>query len=225
MSARSSRHSFAIAVIALASCGHKAKKPEADPAKVKELASKMIDHSPVPAALPRCKAEELVAPVTVTYRTLRLLAGQVSPATAPEEADWLNPAPLDHPATRLLLDDKADETAKREAAGELVAARSWILYRIDLVNAPMALGAKELKTGTINGRVIRYDRSGLPTCVYVWNFQNTREKTDWAISVSNKPYIDPAVMKVLQDDLTAQYLANLPRGTPAPTTPTPPAPK
>ena len=88
--------------------------------------------------------------------------------------------------------------------------------------APRALGAKELKTGTINARVIRYDRrSGQPTCVYVWNFQNTREKTDWAISVSNKAYIDPAVMKVLQDDLVAQYLANVPRGTPAP----PPASK
>jgi len=223
MSARSSRHELAFAaVIAVAACRHDAPKPEADPAKVKELAVRMIDHSPVPAALPRCKAEELVAPVTMTYRTLRVLAGQATATSPLEEAEWLNPTPLDHAATRPLVDDKADETAKRQAAGELLAAPSWIIYRVDLVNAPMALGAKELKTGTINGRVIRYDRkSGLPTCVYVWNFQNTREKTDWAISVSNKPYIDPAVMKVLQDDLNAQYLANVPRGTPAPTTPAP----
>jgi hypothetical protein len=213
MSARSSRHSFALALVIAAGCHKGPPKPQADPAKVKELAAALVEHTPAPAALPPCKAEELVAPAAVTFRTLRLLAAQTIPPAVPEQYDWANPAPLDTPAAHTLLDDTADTTAKREAAAQLLASPAWIVYRIDLVNAPMALGAKELKTGTMNGRIIRYDRkTTLPTCVYVWGFQNTREKTDWAISVSNKPYIDPAVMKVLQDDLVAQYLANVPRG-------------
>ena len=210
MWARSSLLSF----MALAACGHKAHQPEADPAMVTALAAKLIDHSPVPAAVPECKPEELSAPVTVTFRSLLELAGQ-KPGTEPEQADWINPHDLDSPAARTLL-DSTDATRKREAAAQLLAAPAWIVYRVDLVNAPMAIGVKELKIGTIGVRIIRYDRTARPTCATVWNFQNTQDKTDWAISITNKAYVDAAVAKELRDDLTAQYVKLVPRGVPAP---------
>jgi hypothetical protein len=198
--------------LALVACGHRAPPaPEADPAKVSALTSQFLDHMPVPVAVRECKPGELAAPVTVTFRTLRQLASQ-TPGPEPEQADWINLQALDTPAARAFL-DAPDVTAKRQAAATLLAAPAWIVYRVDLVNAPMALGIKELKTGTIGTRIIRYDRaSGQPTCVNVFNFQNTPDKTQWAISVSNKAYIDPAVAKVLRDDLAAQYLKLLPRG-------------
>ena len=225
MSGRSSRHSARVAprvpvivavavaaAAALAACGKKAPaKPEADPAQITTIAAKLVEHSPVPAAVRECKPEELAAPITMTFRTLRELAGQ-TPGKETEQAAWINPPDLDTPAARALL-EAPDKVAKREAAATLLAAPAWIVYRVDLVNAPMALGVKELKTGTISMRIIRYDRATtLPTCVTVFDFQNTRAKTDWAISVSNKAYIDAAVAKVLQDDLAEQYLKLLPRG-------------
>lgn len=217
MSARSSRRELAALALACAACGHKATpKPEADPAQVKTLAAQLFDHSPPPAALDRCKDADLVAPVTVTFRTLRRLAGQNLDTTS-EQSDWINPPALDAAAAQTLLDDKADATAKRQAAAELVGATSWIVVRVDLVNAPMALGVKELKTGTINARLIRYDRKTTqPTCVTVFNFQNTHEKTDWAISVSTKPYIEPAVAKILREDLATELLKSVPKPAAAP---------
>ena len=210
MWARSSLLSLA----ALAACGHKPHKPEADPAKVTTLAAKMIDNSPVPAAVPECKPEELAAPIEVTFRTLHELAGQ-PPGKGNEDAEWINPHDLDTPAARTFIDTAAP-TQKREAAAELLAQPAWLVYRVDLVNAPMAIGVKELKTGTIGMRLIRYDRNARPMCVTVFNFQNTPEKTEWAISISNKSYIDAAVAKELRDDLTAQMIKLLPRGVPAP---------
>jgi hypothetical protein len=217
MSARSFLHS--VAVVAVAACGSKAPpKPEGDPAQVKTLAATMIDNSPVPAALDRCKDADLAAPITITFRTLRRLAGQ--PIDTPELADWINPPALDASAAQTILDEKADALATRQAAGELLAAKSWMVYRVDLVNAPMALGVKELKTGFVNARAIRYDRAtGRPTCVTVFNFSNTRDKTDWAISVSNRPYVEPAVAKILREDLGEQYAKALPRPPAAPPTP------
>ncbi|MEO8553618.1 MAG: hypothetical protein ABI678_26775 [Kofleriaceae bacterium] len=207
MSARSSLLS-----LALVACGHHAPAaPEADPAKVAALAAQLLDHMPVPVAVRACKPGELAAPVTVTFRTLRQLGGQI-PGVEPEQAEWINPQALDTPAARAVL-DAPDATAKRQAAATLLAAPAWIVYRIDLVNAPMALGVKELKTGTVGTRIIRYDRASTqPTCVTVFNFQNTPDKTAWAISVSNKAFIDAAVAKVLRDDLVAQYQKLLPRG-------------
>ncbi|HET9990771.1 MAG TPA: hypothetical protein VFQ65_19710 [Kofleriaceae bacterium] len=210
MWARSSLLSLA----ALAACGHKAHKPEADPAKVAALAAKSIDNSPVPVAVRECKPEELAAPVTVTFRTLQELAGQ-KPGTGNEQAEWINPHDLDTPAVRTFV-ETMDATQKREAAAELLAAPAWLVYRIDLVNAPMALGVKELKTGTVGMRLIRYDNNARPVCVTVFNFQNTPEKTEWAISITNKSFVDAAVAKELRDDLKAQLIKLLPRGVPAP---------
>jgi len=207
MSARSSLLS-----LALVGCGHRGPPaPEADPAKVSALAAQLLDHMPVPVAVRECKPAELAAPVTLTFRTLRELGGQTV-GKEPEQAEWVNPASLDTPAAHALL-DAPDATAKRQAAATLLAAPAWIVYRVDLVNAPMALGIKELKTGTIGTRIIRYDRASTqPACVTVFNFQNSPDKTEWAISVSNKAFIDPAVAKVLRDDLAAQYVKLLPRG-------------
>lgn len=191
-------------------------QPEADPADVQALSARMIANSPVPAALPACSAAELRAPVTVTFRTLRLLAGQTVDPSAHDTADWVNPTALDASPAHTLLEGNAEAIRKRRAASVLLAAASWIVYRVDLVNAPMALGVKELKTGTVTGRIIRYDRqSSRPTCVTQWGVQNSRDKTQWAISASNKPYIDPAVMQVLRDDLVTRIIAQV-QGGPAP---------
>ena len=75
----------------------------------------------------------------------------------------------------------------------------------------MALGVKELKIGTIHTRVIRYEKNGTPGCVLVFNFQNDRAVSDKAIEMSDKAEIDPAVAKVLRDDLVAQYIKLAPR--------------
>lgn len=174
----------------------------------------MVDNSPVPAAVPTCSEPELASRATLTFSALRLLAGQTLDRTVEETKDWVNPTALDAAAALTLLDATSTPTARRQAAGDLLGAPSWVVYRVDLVNAPMAVGVKELKTGMIAGRIIRYDRaSGRPTCVTQWNAQNSRDKTDWAISISNKPYIDPAVASVLRDDLVAQYLARVSRNT------------
>jgi hypothetical protein len=203
-----------LSLVALTACGDKAAKPEADPATVVALAAKMIDNTPVPVAVRECKPEELGAPMEVTFRTLHELAGQKL-GTQPEDAEWINPHDLDSPAARTFVDTTLP-TQKREAAAVLLAAPAWIVYRVDLVNAPMAIGVKELKIGTIGMRLIRYDKDARPVCVTVFNFQNTQEKTDWAISITNKAYVDAAVAKELRDDLTAQMLKLVPRGVPAP---------
>ena len=203
-----------LSVVALAACGHKPHKPEADPAKAVALAAKLIDNMPVPVAVRECKPEELGAPMQATWRTVHEIAGQ-KPGTGPEDAEWINPHDFDSPAARTFV-ETTDATAKREAAAAMLAAPAWIVYRVDLVNAPMAIGVKELKIGTIGMRIIRYDKDAHPVCVTVFNFQNTQEKTDWAISITNKAYVDAAVAKELRDDLTAQYLKLVPRGVPAP---------
>ncbi len=218
MSERSSRPNWIVAVIgcgtATLSC-RGVTKPQADPSAVKAAAAQVAKNSPVPAAVPACSGPELTAPVTMTFRTLQLLAGHTLNPNTNETRDWVNPTALDSTAAQTLVNANAGTTEKRQAAAELLSASSWIVYRVDLVNAPMALGVKELKTGTLTGRVIRYERqSGRPTCATLWAVQNSREKTDWAISASNKPYIDPAVANILREDLATQYLAHVQRGAP-----------
>jgi hypothetical protein len=102
-------------------------------------------------------------------------------------------------------------SARREAAGALLAAPGWLVYRIDMVNAPIALAVKELKIGTVGARAIRYDRAGQPVCVKLFYFQNDKAKNDWAIAKSNKAYIEPEVAKAMRDDLVDQLLKHAPR--------------
>jgi hypothetical protein len=211
MSGRSSRHSWLV-VAALAACGKSGpKKPEADPAEVTKLAAKMLREIPTPAAARDCTPQDLAGGIPMTFRSLTLL-GALTPASRPEDEAWINPPELDAAAVRTLLDSK-DKTATRQAAAELMAAPFWITYKVDYVNAPMALGVKELKIGTIGARVIRYEKTGIPGCVLVVNFQNDPKISDDAIAVSDKAAIDPAVAKILREDLTAQWIKQAPRGT------------
>jgi len=224
MSARSSARNALALLAALAACGKNApKKPEADPAVVAKLTGKMAREIPSPAAVRDCTPQDLDGGTTMTFRSLMLLAKLKLP-DRPEEADWINPSELDSPSVRTLLDGK-NVTATRQAAAEFLAAPFYIAYRVDHVNAPMALGIKELKIGTIGTRVIRYEKTGLPGCVMVFFFQNDQKVSDDAIEVSDKANIDPAVAKILRDDLTQQWIKQAPRGpsAAAPTTQAPPA--
>jgi predicted small lipoprotein YifL len=220
MSERSSRRELLVVAVvaALCACGKKGpKKPEADPAAVGKLAAKMLRELPTPAAVRDCTDADLAGGITVTGRSLTLLSGEKL-ASRPEDEAWINPPELDSPAVRALVDTK-DKTSARQAAAEILAAPFLVMYKIDLVNAPMALGVKELKRGTVSTRVIRYevrgDKSGLPACVLVFHFQNDQKISDDAIAVSEKAAIDPAVAKILKDDLTAQWIKQAPRGKPA----------
>jgi hypothetical protein len=200
--------------VAAAACGHGATQPEADPALIQPLAAKMAADVPVPAASPKCTPADLANAPDLTYRTLREL-GNMPIAPTPELADWINPAQLDAPAARVLLDPAADATAKRRAAAELLAAPAWVVHQVQLVAAPLALGVKELKIGTIGTLIVRYDRTtGKPTCTQLFSFQNTRETSDWAIRTSDTLVVDPRIQKALRDDLAAQYLKLTPRGQP-----------
>jgi hypothetical protein len=212
MSGRSLLRSALVLAVA---CKSGPKKPEADPAEVTKLAAKMLREIPTPAAARDCTPEDLDGGVPMTFRSLTQLGG-LTPASRPEDADWINPTALDAPAVRALLDGK-DKQASRHAAAELLAAPHWIVYKVDYVNAPMALGVKELKIGTIGTRVIRYEKTGIPGCVLVFNFQNDQKVSDDAIEVSDKAVIDPAVAKILRDDLTAQWIKQAPRGVAAAT--------
>lgn len=217
MSGRSSARDVVVGAgiacaVALAGCGkHGPSKPEADPAKVSKLAAVMANNTPTPAAVRECTPNDLDGGLPMTFRSLLLLGHQKLP-TRPEESDWINPTELDAPAVRTLIDSK-DEKLRRQAAAELLAAPFFITYKVDYVNAPMALQVKELKIGTIGTRVIRYEKTGIPSCVQVFFFQNDQKVSDDAIAVSDKAQIDPAVAKILRDDLHAQYIKLAPRGT------------
>jgi hypothetical protein len=216
MSARSSLHNVALVGLLLAACGKNAPPPpEADPAKVVDVAHKMTLNMPGMAAVRECKPDDYQGVLPLTWRSLLLLANE-KPSAEPRDAEWINPVDLDAAPVRALLDSK-DTTSKRRAAASILAAKAYLLYKVDVVNAPMALGIKELKTGTVLTRIIRFERDQTPTCIAMLDFQNVQAKTDWAISVSDKQVIDPAVAKALRDDLAAQYVINAPRPTAIPT--------
>lgn len=220
MSGRSSRHerlACAVVALAIAACGKAApKKPEADPAEVTALAARMAREVPTPAAVRECTPDDLTGGAPMTFRTLMQLGGQPLASDKPEEAEWINPPALDANAARTLLDPAATKTAQRQAAAALLAAPFWVVYKVDLVNAPMALGVRELKIGTVGTRVIRYEKTGLPSCVLVFFFQNDKAVSDLAIEKSDKPQMDPEIARALREDLTAQWIEQAPRGAPAP---------
>ncbi len=224
MSALSSRPSalFATALLAAlgasTACGKSSskKKPEADPALVKALAAKMAHSVPAPAALRDCSSDDLTGGIPMTFRSLVVLAGLPLPPDKPEYAEWINPPELEADAVRTLMTATAKPIEQRQAAAVLINAPFWVAYKVDMVNAPMALGVKELKTGTIATRVIRYEKTGIPSCALVFFFQNDKAISDDAIAKSDKAVIDPAIAKILRDDLTAQFIKQAPRGV-APT--------
>ncbi len=196
-----------VLVAAALGCSGGTQAPEADPAALETLAATMIDRLPPPGFV-ECKGDQVLGGATMTAVTALKLAQQKAPAK-PEFFEWVNPHELDSPAARTLIDAKASTTAKRQAAAELLAAPFYLVYLVDLVNAPMALEVKELKRGTGGGRAIRFDRQGNAVCSRVFIWQNDKAKSDWAIKQSDRPRIDPAVAKVLQDDLRHEMLKRI----------------
>lgn len=187
-------------------------KPTADPAKVRALAATMIHNTPAMAAVPVCKDSDFLAgSVTITSRSLELLAQEPVPKD-PEHADWINPVELESPAVHTIIDGKPEAG---EAAAELLAAKTWFVYRIEMVNAPIALAVKELKIGTVGTRLIMYDKTGMPTCARPFYFQNDQAKSDWAIKNSDHTVVPPEIVEAMRDDLHAQFLKLAPRPAPA----------
>lgn len=197
MSARSSLRSLLI-LSAAAACSSKKGPPEADPAQVKARAHAMIQNTPAPAAARPCTIEQLKAP-GITARSLILIAENTLPDT-PERADWSNPWELEDPAVRMYL-DATDDTVKRQAAAKVLALPSFIVWRPENIDVPLAIGVKELKRGVVGMRAIGYDNAANVTCITVFSYKNDKDVSEWAQVQSDKAVIDPAVAKALQHDL------------------------
>ena len=209
MSARSFARDLGIAVGVLATACSTTHKPEADPARLVPIMKAMDKNTPAPGGAPVCKPDQMVGGATMTQVTLLKIAGDTA-NPGPEREAWINPPELDVPAARELIDPAVGETTKRQAAYELLSAPFFLVYRIDIVDAPMSIGVKDLKRGTIGSRVFRFGRQGNIECVTVLTYQNSLEKSDWAILKSNLPTIDPKVAQALRDDLRAQLLKHIP---------------
>jgi len=173
---------------------------------------------PAPGAVHDCKPEDLAGGIAMTQRTLLQLA-KIPIGDEPEHADWTNPTALDSPASRVLVDPNADPDAIKSAAADWLLAPFYVVYRVDIANAPMALGIKDLKRGTLGARVIRYDRSAHPTCVVVFSVQNDKDVSDLAIKKSDRALIDARIVNALREDLTQQYLLSVPGPKPVPAAP------
>lgn len=192
----------------LAACGKSAAKaPEADPAAVKKLAAWMLKSVPVPAAVRDCKDEEMVGGATMTKVTLAALAGQPLDKR-PEHEEYVNPPELDSPAARQLIESQ-DPALQRQAAGELMLAPFFVVYNIDLVDTPLPMGIKDFKRGHVGARALRYDQKGNIQCQNVFLWTNHPDKQAWAIKMTDKPLVDPAVKLEMQKDLRAQMLVRV----------------
>jgi len=211
MSGRSSTRELVVLAGALVACGSKA--PEADPAAVTKLAQTIATNTPAFGGVRACGSGELVG-ATLTHVTLAHLAHQKVP-DLPYNAAWASPPELDAPAARVLLDASPDATEARRAAAALLAAPSYVVYRLDSMDAPMAFGMKTPKRGAMSGRAIRYDRDGRPVCVTLFAIRNDEERAAWAIAHSDRAIIDPEVAQALREDLAAQYVLHAPRGASA----------
>ena len=200
---------MALVALAAACGGEKAKarpKPEADPAKVEQLA-KAITQSPPPlAGLRACAPADYAHPAMTLLTVLRLAKERIE--DKPERADWINVAAIDTPAARTLL-EASDPTARRQAAAELLAAQAYVVFRVDMVNVPLALEVKELKRGAVGVRAVGYDPTGTPVCVQHFLVQNDKAKSEWAMEKSDRAVVDPAIAQALRDDLQVQFLAKI----------------
>lgn len=209
MSARSSTRDLALAAACLAAAAcSTSHKPEADPARLVPIMKAMDKNTPAPGGAPDCTPDQMIGGATMTQVTLLKIAKEPANPGASRD-DWINPTELDSPAARELIDPAVDETTQRQAAYELLSAPFFLVYRIDLVDAPMAIGVKDLKRGTVGARALRYDRQGNIVCLKVLTFQNSRDKSDWAILKSNLALMDPKIVAALQDDLRDQLLKHV----------------
>ncbi len=204
MSARSFARNGSLLLVALAACG--SKKPEADPAKVAALATVIANNPPPFAGVRKCVAADFQQP-SMSQVTLLRLAKQEVPATH-ERLPWMNPPEIDVPFARVLV-DSTDEKQRRQAAAELLAAKGFLIIRVDMLDVPLALEMKELKRGAVGIRAIGYDPAGTVTCVTQFTVQNDKEKSEWAMKTSTTARVDPAVAQALRDDLKVQLLATL----------------
>jgi len=204
MSVRSFAPSAHLLLLALAACG--GKKPEADPAMVQQLAKAMANNPPPFAGMRACVAADFLHPSMMQPTLLRLAKEEVS--DTPERQDWMNPPEVDVPYARVLV-EATDEKLRRQAAAEFLAAKAYLVYRVDMVNVPLALGVKELKRGAVGVRAIGYDMTGNPICVKPFTVQNDNEKSNWAMKTTNRAVVDPAVSQALRDDLKVQLLAKI----------------
>ncbi len=201
MSDRSSRHKVAAVLVALACSACTKDAPEADPEKVRKLADRLLRIMPPLAGVRACVEADYENPA-MSLVTAVELARETMP-DKPEFERWINPPEIDSPAFRTILDSK-DETAQRRAAYQLLDAKGYIVYRVDMVNVPLALEVKELKRGAVGVRAVGFDKNDTVTCVRNFTVQNDNAKAEWAMKITTLPTVDPIVAKALRDDLTVQ---------------------
>ena len=217
MSGRSSRLRDLALLLVVAACGggggkQEPAKPEFDPAKVLPYAKAIYANAPsMGSARPCTDADFQGGGMAMTQNSLRTLVG-VPPDKEAYHLTWINPPEVEDPVVRLLVAPPAgtDPHLIRQAAWQFVKAPFYIVYRVDNVNAPMALGIKELIRGTVEVRIFRQERDGTATCSRTVYFQNDKAKSDAAIDASDKTNLDPAVVKAMQDDLHEQFLKKIP---------------
>jgi hypothetical protein len=227
MSGRSSRPEL-LALLVLGACGGgggktEPPKPEIDPAKVLPYAQAIYAGAPsMGSARPCTDADYQGGGMTLTQNSLRALV-HIPPDKDPVHAAWINPPEVEDPVVRLLVDPPAgtDPHLIRQAAWQFLKAPFYIVYRVDNVNAPMALNIKELIRGTVEVRIFRQERNGTTTCSRTVYFQNDKAKSEAAIEASDKTLLDPKIVKAMQDDLREQYLKKIPV---VPLAPVPPPP-
>jgi hypothetical protein len=205
MSGRSSPRDrgYGLALVLLAAslggCGSKA--PEADPEKIRALADRLLRIMPPLAGVRACVEADYELPA-MSLVTAVELAKETMP-DRPEFERWINPPEIDAPAFRTVLTSK-NETERRRAAAQLLAAKGYIVYRVDMVNVPLALEVKELKRGAVGVRAVGIDKADSVFCVRNFTVQNDKEKSEWAMKTTTLPTVDPMVAKALRDDLTFQ---------------------
>jgi hypothetical protein len=204
-------------VLLAAACGGEKKKKEPpkleiDPAKVQPYAMQIYEGAPSMGSVRACTAADFPpGGMAMTQVSLRKLAGK-KPDDESTHHVWVNPPEVDDPVVRLLVDPPAgiDPHLIRQAAWQFLKAPYYIVYRVDNVNAPMALGIRELIRGTVEARVLRHETNGVATCSKLVYFQNDKAKSDAAIAQSDRTLLDPVVIKQMQDDLHDQYLKKVP---------------
>jgi hypothetical protein len=90
----------------------------------------------------------------------------------------------------------------------MLAAPFFVVYRVDLVASPFALGVKEPRTGFVYTRAIRYSTAGRAECAFVMAIHDKPQVTDEAIDKAGRVAagVPADVIKMMQDDLRAQYI-------------------
>src|SRR6185295_15081834 len=99
-------------ILASAACS-KSAASELDPAKVGPFFKAMAQHMPLPGGVRTCKYEEMLGGATLTRRTFLQLANEKL-ESRPENDDFVNPAEIESPAARELVDPSSSDDVKRK---------------------------------------------------------------------------------------------------------------